>query len=317
MIRRLAGRAFLLGLLLPLMAGCWNRVEIEQGAYVLAVGIDEGKSGPYAITVMIAKPSALAGKEGGGGNEPPVLLTTVEAPSLASARDLLHGYVSREVLFYHAQAIFVHEKLAREQGLPFLDEVLRFRQLRETAFIVVSREPAEEVLRRLKPELESNPVQYLEQLTYHHRDSGVIPATSQVSAVAALLNVGYAQPLTYYAATIDEEAETPRGSESPDVEFTAGELPRRGGTPVEMIGAAAFHGSRVVGVLDGEETRALLMLQNRFYTAHVAFRDPRHPEQYVTVHLSQGRPTRITVERLGERPAIRAEIGRASCRERV
>lgn len=295
-------------LLLPLLAGCWNRVEIEQGAYVLAVGIDEGKSGLYAITVMIAKPGALAGKDGGDSHQPPVLITTVEAPSLAGAQIILHGYVGREVLYYHAQAIFVHESLARERGLPFLDGLLRFRQMRETAFVVVTREPAAEVMKKLKPELDKNPIQYLELLTYHHRNTASLPATSQVSAVAALLNVGYAQPLTYYAAAVDEEAKSRQGLSSDEVRFAAGELPRRGGTPVEMIGAAAFRGSRMVGVLDGVETRALLMLQNQFYTAHAAFHDPRQPDHYVIVHLSQGRPTRIWVERLGERPAIRAEV---------
>ncbi|WP_374712703.1 Ger(x)C family spore germination protein [Symbiobacterium terraclitae] len=296
-------------LLLPLLAGCWNRVEIEQGAYVLAVGIDEGKVSPYAITVMIAKPGALADKEG-GGDEPPVLITTVEAPSLAGAQVILHGYVGREVFFYHAQALFVHESLAREQGLPFFDELLRFRQIRETAFVVVTREPAAEVLKKLKPELDKNPIQYVEQLTYHHRNTASLPATSQVSAVAALLNVGYAQPLTYYAAAIDQESDAIRGSVSASgrARLVAGELPRRGGTPVDMIGAAAFRGSRMVGVLDGEEIRALLMLQNQFYSAHAAFPDAREPEQFVTVHLSKGRPTRITVERLGDRPAIRAEV---------
>src|SRR5690554_5230466 len=53
-------------LLVPLLTGCWNKSEIEEGAYVLAAGIDEGQTYPYAITVLIAKPNALAGKDGGG-----------------------------------------------------------------------------------------------------------------------------------------------------------------------------------------------------------------------------------------------------------
>ncbi|MEW8977107.1 MAG: Ger(x)C family spore germination protein [Symbiobacterium sp.] len=295
-------------LLLPLLTGCWNKMELEEGAYVLAVGIDEGKGSPYAVTVVIAKPSALAGEKNGGGDEPPVLTTTAEAPSLASARAVLHGYVGRQVLFHHTMVFFVHEELARTKGLPFLDELLRFRQIRETAFLVVTREPAADFLRALKPELEKDPVRFIAQLTYHYRTSGTLPAASQIRAVASLLNVGYAQPVTYYAALVDEGSPAKKGSPDPRVGYAAGELPRQGGIPVEMIGAAAFRQSRMVGVLTAEETRALLMLQNRFQSAYAAFRDPRQPGQYVTLHLRRGRPTRIVLERLGERPAIRAEV---------
>lgn len=294
--------------LLPLLAGCWNKMEIEEGAYVLAVGIDEGWSSPYAITVVIAKPRALAGKEGGGGDEPPVLITTVEAPSLAATTTILHGYVGRQVQFHHTQAIFVHERLAREQGLPFFDELARFRQLRETAFLVVTRDRAAQFLRALKPELDNNPAKFIEQLTYHSRTSGTLPAASQLSSVMALLNARYQEPIAYYAALTGEADGADARAPEREAHVVAGELPRRGGPPVEMMGAAVFRGSRMVGVLSGEEVRALLGLQNRFQGAYIAFEDPGEPDQFITLRISRGRPSRIVVERLGEKPAIRAYL---------
>lgn len=297
-----------LALLLPLLAGCWNRMEIEEGAYVMAIGIDRGRPGSYAITAVIGKPRALAGKEGGGQDEPPVVITTVEAPSLAAATNVLHGYIGRRIQYHHTHAVLVHEELAREAGLPFVDELARFRQIRETAFLIITREPAAEFLQQVKPGMDNNPVKFLEQLTYHSRTGGTLPAESQITAVIALLNAMYEEPVAYYAALSAEAS----GAEPPhpdrEARYSAGNLPRRGGTPIELAGAAVFRGSRMVGVLDGEEVRGLLVLQNRFQGAFDAIRDPGEQDQYVVLHINRGRPTRIVVERLGDRPALRAIV---------
>ena len=59
-----------------------------------------------------------------------MVITTVEAPSLAAATNVLHGYIGRRIQYHHTHAVLVHEELAREAGLPFVDELARFRQIR-------------------------------------------------------------------------------------------------------------------------------------------------------------------------------------------
>lgn len=306
----MARKWLVLFLLLPLLAGCWNKTELEEMAHVLAVGIDKGDQGPYRITVMIAKPDKLAGKDGGGGGESPVLVATVQSPSLSSARVILNGLIGRRVSFLHTRGIMVHEELAREEGWPLLDEMLRFRQLRETAFMIVTRQPAAEYLKEMKAALGSDPFKQVEQMTYLVRRTAALPSTSQLSAFTSVLNSGYGQPVTYYSSLTDKGQGGESGSSGDQAEapFRAGQLPQESDASIEMIGAAAFRGPRMVGVLDGEDTRYLLMLQNKFYSTSVAFKDPRAPDQYVSVQLSRGRPTRVVVQRLGEKPLIRVDV---------
>lgn len=57
----------LLILVAPLLSGCWDRLEVEERIFVLAVAIDkakqEGNSLPdYEVTVQLAEPRALSGK---------------------------------------------------------------------------------------------------------------------------------------------------------------------------------------------------------------------------------------------------------------
>lgn len=299
-------------LMLPWLTGCWNKLEIEEAAYVLAIGVDKGEEMPYSITVTIARPDKLAGKTGGGGGEGerPVVLSTVEAPSLAGAVSMLNGYIGRQVNLHHTKAIFVHEAVAREGRLQILDELVRFRQTRQTIFFVVTREKAAEFLQEMDSKLDNNPMRYIEQLTANYRRNAMLPAESQVNAFISRLDVAYAQPFSYYAALVDEEEKDENAYKSTPVEagFKAGELPRKGGSNVEMIGGAAFRGPRMVGVLTGDEVRRLLVLQDHFRVALCAFKDPKEPEKYVSVQVSRSRPLQIQADLSGPHPRFRGRI---------
>lgn len=299
----------LLLLLLPLLVGCWDKVEIEEGAYALAIGVGAGESSRYKVTVTIAKPDQIAGKDGKGEGKP-FILSTVEAPSLSSALSTLNAYTGRQVNLSHARALFIDEELARSEGLRILDELLRFRQARQSIFFIVTREPADQFLAEINPLLDKNPMKYIEELTYHYRRNGMLPASSQVNSVASQTNVNYAQPVTYYASLTGAEGKEKGGSTSSQGEspFKAGDLPRKGGANVEMVGAAAFRGERMIGVLDGKEMRLMLMLQDEFRNALVSFKDPREDGAFVSVKLNRSRPLRLQVDLSGSKPRITGTI---------
>lgn len=301
--------SLLLLLALPVLAGCWDKVEIEEGAYALAVGVGVGESSRYKVTVSIAKPDQIAGKDGGKGEGKPVVLSTVEAPSLTSALSTLNAYTGRQVNLTHTRALFIDEELARTEGLRILDELLRFRQTRQSIFFIVTRQPADQFLNEIDPLLDKNPMKYIEELTYHYRRNGMLPAASQVNSVASQTNVNYAQPVTYYASLTSNEDKKDKekgGSTSSQGEspFTAGNLPRKGGANVEMVGAAAFRGEKMVGVLDGRDLRLMLMLQDEFRNALVAFKDPKDEDSFVSIRLNRSRPLQLNIDLSGSTPRI-------------
>ncbi|MBX5477244.1 MAG: Ger(x)C family spore germination protein, partial [Clostridia bacterium] len=50
------------------LSGCWDRVEVNDLAIVLAAAVDVPSEGPgYEITVELAQPAALGLGGGGGG----------------------------------------------------------------------------------------------------------------------------------------------------------------------------------------------------------------------------------------------------------
>ncbi len=178
----------LLGTLLfftPLLSGCWDRLEIEERAVVLAIAVDEEE--PEAVseesavahlggkvpeeqkriirlTVQIAVPGRIPlgpGEGGaGGGAEKPVWVMDVVGHTIEDAFSNLQQLVSDRLFFGHLRIIVVNEKLARK-GLQNLNDALRRNaEVRRAAWMIVSKGNASELV-SLESELERVPALYL------------------------------------------------------------------------------------------------------------------------------------------------------------
>ena len=308
--RRIA--AALLVLLAVSLTGCWDRKEVEQTAFVLAVGVDKGEKSIYKVTFAIALPGKMAGGKEGGGEGKPYMLTSVEAPTVVGAISLANSYLSRQVSLRHAKVLFMGEELARVSGMYTMDEFVRLRQTRRTILYVVTKGKAEEFLKGMDVQLEKDPQRFIEQLANNVRNTGTLPAGSQLQHFITTVNTGYSAPVTYYAALKEEGEEKSGqgqdGGEKSEEGFSAGELPRSGGPNIEMIGAAAFKGEKMVGTLTGEDMRMILLLQGALKRALFSIRDPIRPELYVSMEVNQGRPLIIDVDVSGSKPKLRAVV---------
>lgn len=311
-MRRKRGLALLCLLLLTAsaLAGCWDKAELEELAWVLAVGVDQGKESQYAVTAMIALPDKLAGGKDGGGGGKPYLLTTVEAPTVAGAMAMIDGFLSRRTSLQHLKVLFMGEDLAKISGMHTMDEFVRFRQTRRAVMYVVTRGEAAKFLSAMETKIEKNPQRFFEQITNNYRATGLTPGAGQIQSFVTTVNTGYMSPITYYAA-IKEEGEEKEGKESSSTKaesgFASGELPRKGGPNVELVGAAAFKGERMVGVLTGDEMRMVLLLQDQFRQGYFSVPDPIRENLFISLLLRRGRPLRVTVDLTsGATPRINA-----------
>lgn len=301
--------ALVLFLLIPVLTGCWDRRELEEYAFVLAIGLDRGEVSPFAVTFMIARPEKMAGGEKGGGGEKPYLLTTVEAPTVPAAVSMVNSTINRRVSLLHTKSLLMGEALARESGMQTMDEFARYREARRSITYIVTRGKASEFFEQMDPKIEGDPNKFLTEMSATGNYTGMLPIRGQVNSFVTHAHTGYVSPITYYASLKEEEKDSQgRSGEKKDSGFVAGELPRKGGPNLEMIGAAAFRRDRMTGVLNGEEVRMVLMLKDQFRRGYFSIPDPGGPDQYVSLSLERSRPTLLVVERLGERPRIRARV---------
>lgn len=171
----------------PLLTGCWDRLEIEERAVVLGISVDlaqpeEGKkeenvshlAGAFPVpnpkTLRVAVQIALPGRiplgpgEGGGGgkggSETTVWVVDVIGHSLDDALMNLQQQISGRLFFGHLRVIVVSEAFAR-QGMENLNDYLRRNpEVRRMAWMMISKGKAIELM-KAAPELERVPSLYL------------------------------------------------------------------------------------------------------------------------------------------------------------
>ncbi|MBU8589989.1 Ger(x)C family spore germination protein [Priestia megaterium] len=139
-----------------LLSSCWSKKELTDLAIVSAVGIDKTKDGKYHITLQIINPGNVAGgmQGGGGGTQsPPVTIYSASGDNLVEASRRASGRISRRLYYAHANLVVIGEKLARENGLnPLIDVLDRDPEFRTTATMVIANHStAADLIQTLTP----------------------------------------------------------------------------------------------------------------------------------------------------------------------
>jgi spore germination protein KC len=172
----------------PLLTGCWDRLEIESRAVILAISIDEAKpedemessnatqfkkqnvtgstDGRVSITVQIAVPGRIplgGGGGGGGGGESsksPVWVLSSAGETINEALANLQQQLALRLFFGHLRVIVVSESVARKGIINLNDYFRRHPEVRRTAWMAVSKGEARSFM-TATPQLERVPTLYL------------------------------------------------------------------------------------------------------------------------------------------------------------
>ncbi|WP_068781238.1 MULTISPECIES: Ger(x)C family spore germination protein [unclassified Paenibacillus] len=154
-------------LLILSLTGCWDRLEIENRIFVLAVAIDkvakkEGKI-LYELTIQVAEPKALSGKSPPTDIKP-VWNVSVTGYSIFDCMRSMATEVARIPFYEHLQVIVISEELAKEGIAAPMDLFLRDHELRRKTNLVVAPGQAKDVL-DINHKLIPVPGVYLSMLT--------------------------------------------------------------------------------------------------------------------------------------------------------
>ncbi|WP_227765578.1 Ger(x)C family spore germination protein [Zhaonella formicivorans] len=306
-----------LSLLLPLFtAGCGSNYEPDELAYVLLLGIDHGAQNLLRVTYLIAIPKDIAGGGqdagggGGGGNGKGSLVTTIEAPSIYASMNMVNTYVGRKISLMHAKGLIFSETMAKDGFMAkFIPAITQFREVRNTMFLAISKEKPEEILEKMKPVIEPNPAKYIELLASTQNFTGFIPNV-QLQEFYNELKVEGVDPASILVAASDEKLPPDKGEGQYHTEgsYVAGELLKKGGVPIEAMGAAAFREGRMVGKLNGDETTIQVMLRGKFQRGIFSFRDPIEKGNIIAMEVSQAKHPQIKIQLTGQGAVVDAKL---------
>lgn len=308
-----------------LFAGCYDKYEVDDLAYVIAIGIDKGTTNILRLTLQLAKPTAIGGGGGGGGGggvseggKEAMTFLTVETPSIVSGLNMANNVIGKKISLSHAKTLVFSKELARDGIGSYINSLPRNREIRPNIMVVVSRNSAEDYIKAIEPTLVINPAKFYE-LSYDafkftgftartdfHRFYSQAKSTCQ-SPVAVLAGVSRFESSKEFDLKGSTFAD--KGRPYPlEGDFKAGEMPKTGDVKAEVMGLAVFDGSKMIGELDGEETLYHLMLDGEYNHSFITIPDPLKKEDMVILDVKQSRYPVKRVDISGGKPKIYAKI---------
>ncbi len=158
------------------LSGCYDQKEIDETAYIVALGIDKGDNNNFSYTFQFSAPLAMTGGKTEGGEKSgsseksetgnsSVTTLTIAAPDFYVAKNLTNNFLSKNVDMSHLKFIVFSSEIGADDLESHSQLLLREREIRPHTAIAVSANPASEFLENVNPELESNTSKYYELMS--------------------------------------------------------------------------------------------------------------------------------------------------------
>lgn len=182
------------------LCGCYDGSEIEENAYVIAIGIDKGEAEAYKYTFQISNPLESGGSIGAEEKAQENAVASdeinktvdnivVEAEDYFLARDKLKQLISKDVMMTHLKVIALSLDVAKEDALKHGELLFHEREIRPGTNLCLS-ESAMSYLFSVNPTLEESTVRYYE-LFFRNRDVPSSPVTELREFVGRSLDPSY------------------------------------------------------------------------------------------------------------------------------
>jgi spore germination protein KC len=303
-------------MLLAPLAACTDAKELNTWAYAYFIGIDKGVAGKLRFTILI--PTLKEGQQGsssGGSGEGSqqsgeTNVISIDCPTIYSGLNQMNTFLSRRVNYMHAKYLIIGEEIAKEGITPFMEGMRIARQIRLNMHVAVVKGEASEFIEAFNPTMEASIPRTLEGTLEASESLGLTDHELYLNVLQDLKSTKK-QASCAMGAVNDFSAYLPAGSEAPKIEpgeLLPGEIPRKGGNPVEFLGTAVFRGDKLVGELNLMETRSLLMVKDEYISGSITIHDPLDAESFVTIVAQPQKNTDIKVTLTDLSPVIDIKV---------
>ncbi|MFC3803457.1 Ger(x)C family spore germination protein [Cohnella sp. GCM10012308] len=264
-----------------LLSGCWDRTEINDLAFITGSAFDLADNGEYLLSLQIAVPSSSSGGSGGGSPQQKFFVLSATGKNANEAFERLQKKSSRKLFTAHRSVIFVGKALGR-QGINGVLDVFAHdpRQRLRTYIMVVKGGEARKVLQSKYP-FDQVPMEAVKEM--EGQQSEVAANLRDFFMSASSLGI---DPIMGAIAVEPEDKD-----------------PGKTGL-FKLAGSAVFKETKMVGLLDGDETDGLNWATNHMKNGRINAELPQeqgnvgilvtHAEREITADI-QGDRIRFTL----------------------
>ena len=260
------------------IGGCWDRKELEENHFVLAVAIDSASQGQdesnvesflqphgskryrlsFQIMDLMPRQSSIGSPQAPQGETTAYVISGTGESLFEIFRDML-GQVSREFWFEHIQAIVISEEVVRQVGLePIMDFFRRDKQMRWLTKLMITSGQARPLLEYQPPSGEASGMFIGNSLRLYRKNPHI---------------AGWHTDVGDFAKSVDNKSRVliSRVELQDDI--------------VKLGGMALFTGGKFVGYVDEYATQGGKFLSGIEKSAIITTECPEHPGKIIAFEL--------------------------------
>lgn len=283
-----------------LLAGCWNRREIETLGFVTAVGADQVKEeNKVRLTVHIAKPFAIGtSSEGKAVTEKPFWVVSTTGDTVFEAVRQFSWKSPRRLYWAHNRFLLIGEDFARNGIKELTDWFSRDHESRRLIHIIVAKGTTAWDLLQAEFELEPMPAEGGLGIALNVQKSlSTIPKSNLHDFLIRLESEGI-EPVAIGAEVIPMKPQY-----NIEGELERKEIKARAGER----GTAVFKGTRLVGWLNQTETRGYNWIMGEVKSGILVVKQPGNEDNLASLEILRGK-SRLTPKIENSKVSIKIEI---------
>lgn len=171
--------SIILSLLLLLLSGCWDSINIEERGFIVgsAIDLEEMKEDKpiYSITDQLV-PSTSFGNTAQGESDEPYLNLTMDGSSIYRIEEELAAISSKTPYYEHLKIIAISEEVAKTDSLmkQLIDRYIRDVSLRRGVHVVITKDQASDLLDVDNPENKLPSIHIHQMLKQNSEDAGFL-----------------------------------------------------------------------------------------------------------------------------------------------
>lgn len=291
--------------------GCYDSTSIEEYAYVIAIGIDEGKENAIKLTLQFALSDSSSESSSSQSNENSII--SIESSSIDNGISIINSYISKIVNLSHCQIIAISEILAEKGIEKYIHTLINNVEMRTDCNLLITKCSAKDYIENSTPILTDLTARYYEVLLNSESYTGYTVKTpilelsssahnflGQHVTILAGLNLkeyGYDKKNTNDVNLIDKS-----------VELKPSETPITGNTKSQVIGLAILDNMKLIGELNAIESVCYLILTNQLDRCIISIPSPFNPNESIDLLFKINNSSKNKVKIINSTPYITCNI---------
>ncbi|NMA85929.1 MAG: Ger(x)C family spore germination protein [Tissierellia bacterium] len=242
------------------LTGCWNAMELNTLGITLAMGLDF-EDNKVLLTAEIIEPVPAKEKPSMKRGSIVTYVQGIGENIFDAFRDITLKF-DRKLYIAHNKVIILGEEFARKASVTDLDLLVRDHEQRETAYLLIAKGSKAYEVMGVASGLEEIPGNYIFKLIENFKYNPKVVKVNIAEYLRHFYDMGQ-QPVLGIITKKEKMKinKIEKSNEGKEYELT-------------VIGGAAFDKEKLVGFLDGSETKAFNIIMGRIKTGIITFPTP-------------------------------------------